>query len=160
MTGIQRMSEDHVADRWEIHDLTNAYADAVDEHDWRRFEALFTKDARIDYREAGGIAGTPAELAAWMPQAMRAFTWSLHSMSTHTVCFDDATTARGTLHVLARHGVDFEGAEELMDVGAIYQDLYVRTDGGWRFRQRIERTKYIVGGRFADLVRKAAENGR
>lgn len=160
MTGIERMSEDRVVDRWEIQDLTNAYAGAVDGHDWPGFEALFTPDGRIDYREAGGIAGTPAELAAWMPQAMAAFKWSLHSMSTHTVVFQSADAARGTLHVLARHGVDFEGAEELMDVGAIYEDSYVRRAAGWRFSERIERTKYIVGGRFADLVRQAARGGK
>ncbi len=157
MIGIERTPEERIADRFEIQDLTNAYAEAVDGHDWPRFEALFTPEAQIDYREAGGIAGTPATVAAWMPQAMAAFTWALHSMSTHTVRFESADRATGTLHVLARQGVVFEGEEEVMDVGAIYEDRYVRTESGWRFAQRIERTKYITGGRFAAIVRKAAQ---
>lgn len=156
MVGFERMAPERLLDRFEIQDLTVAYADAVDGQDWVRFEALFTPDAFIDYRDAGGTSGTPAEVAAWMPAAMSAFKWSLHSMSTQTVRFESADAARGTLHVLARHGVDFDGVAELMDVGAVYEDRYVRTAAGWRFAARIERTKYIVGGRFADLVRQAA----
>jgi len=156
MVGVERMDPERLLDRFEIQDLTVAYADAVDGKDWARFESLFTPDGFIDYREAGGTCGTPAEVAAWMPGAMSAFKWSLHSMSTWTVRFESAASARGTLHVLARHGVDFEGVEELMDVGAVYEDRYVRTDGGWRIAERIERTKYIVGGKLAALVRQMA----
>ena len=61
-------------DRAVIGDLVVAYAFAVDERNWKAFEALFTPDAQIDYRSAGGMAGTPAEVAAWMPQAMSLFT--------------------------------------------------------------------------------------
>jgi len=156
MVGFERVPLERMLDRFEIQDLTVAYGDAVDTQDWARFEALFTPGAFIDYREAGGTSGTPAEVAAWMPAAMSVFKWSLHSMSSQTVRFDGTDTARGTLHVLARHGVDFEGTEELMDVGAVYEYRYVRTDAGWRFAERIERTKYIVGGKFAVLVRRAA----
>ena len=53
----------HIEDRVLIGDLVVAYAYAVDEKNWMAFEALFTQDAQIDYRSAGGIAGTPAELA-------------------------------------------------------------------------------------------------
>lgn len=58
-----------LADRAAIVDLATAYTYAVDDGDWVRWEALFLPDARIDYTSSGGIAGTPAELAAWMPGA-------------------------------------------------------------------------------------------
>ena len=154
---VERTPTERIADRFEIQDLTHAYAEAVDGGDWARFEALFVPDAFIDYREAGGTHGTPAEVAAWMPQAMSAFRWALHSMSTHTVVFEDEDHARGTQHVLARQGVEFEGAEEVMDVGAIYEDRYVRTPDGWRFAGRIEHTKYITGGKFAELVKTSLQ---
>lgn len=51
-----------VADHLAIQDLATAYAHAVDDGDWPRWEALFTPDALIDYTAAGGIAGTPAEI--------------------------------------------------------------------------------------------------
>src|SRR5436190_20244384 len=92
-------------DRARIGDLVVAYAFAIDERNWQAFEALFTPDARIDYRSAGGIAGTPAEVAAWMPQAMSLFTWTLHSVLTHRLEATDADAVTGALHMFARHGV-------------------------------------------------------
>lgn len=149
-------SEGRSADRWAINDLIVAYADAVDAQDWERFEGLFVPDAHIDYTSAGGIAGTPAELAAWMPEAFTAFIWTLHSMSTHAVVFEGQDAASGSLHVVARHGVSFDGAHERLDVGGTYEDRYVRRDGRWLFARRVEHTYYMSGGRFADLVREAA----
>ena len=74
-------------DRALIGDLVIAYAYAVDERNWQAFEALFTPNARIDYASAGGVTGSPKEVAAWMPQALSFFTWTLHSIFSHE---DDA----------------------------------------------------------------------
>ncbi len=142
----------HIEDRALIGDLVVAYSYAVDEQDWTAFEALFTPDAHIDYRSAGGIAGRPAEVAAWMPEAMSVFSWSLHSLSTHRLRFTGENAATGALHVFARHGLTWEGAAELMDVSAVYHDEYVRTPDGWRFAARREDTRVIAGGRFAEIV--------
>jgi hypothetical protein len=141
-----------LADRALIGELVVAYSYAVDSGDWIAFEALFTPDARIDYRSAGGLLGTPAEVAAWMPEAMALFTWSLHSLSTHRIEFTDRHEASGTLHVFARHGLVWEGVDELMDVNAIYHDTYIHTADGWRMASRREETLLITGGRFAEIV--------
>lgn len=142
----------HLEDRAAIGDLVVAYAYAVDEKNWTAFASLFLPDADIDYLSAGGVAGTPAEVVAWMPKAMEVFPWSLHSISTHRIEFQDDDHATGSVHVFARHGVTWEGKRELMDVSAIYHDRYVRTPEGWRFAARREQTLSITGGRFADLV--------
>ena len=139
-------------DRALIGDLVVAYAFAIDERDWKAFEALFTPDAQIDYRSAGGIAGTPAEVAAWMPQAMSLFTWTLHSVLTHRLEATGADAATGSLHMFARHGLIWDGATELMDVSGVYHDQYVRTSAGWRFAARREHTLSITGGRFAEMA--------
>ena len=141
-----------VDDRALMTDLVVAYAYAVDERDWTSFESLFVPDAHIDYRSAGGIAGTPAELAAWMPGAMALFTWSMHSLSTHRLSFAGDRGAVGSLHVFARHALTWEGVDELMDVNAIYRDEYVCSEDGWRFASRTEETLLITGGRFAEVV--------
>jgi len=140
-------------DRVRIEQLATAYAYAVDEKDWDAFEALYVPGAMIDYRSAGGIAGTPAEVAAWMAEAMALFSWSMHSMSTQRIIFTGPDTATGSVHVFARHGLIWEDVEELMDVSAVYQDAYLRTASGWRFASRREQTNAVTGGRFADLVR-------
>jgi hypothetical protein len=139
-------------DRARIGDLVIAYAYAVDERDWKAFEALFTPDAAIDYRSAGGIAGTPAEVAAWMPQALSIFTWTLHSVFSHRIEATGADGANGSLHVLARHGLVWDGANEIMDVTGVYRDRYVRTAAGWRFAARREDTLSFTGGKFADMA--------
>lgn len=141
-----------VEDRALIADLVVAYAYAVDERAWDEFEALFVPEAVIDYRSSGGIGGKPAEIAAWMPEALSVFRWTLHSISTHRVEFTGERTATGSLHALARHGLTWKGVDELMEVAVIYRDRYVRTDDGWRFAARSEDTLHIGGGRFAELV--------
>lgn len=147
---------DRVADVLAIEDLVTSYAYAVDDRDWRRWQALFLPDAHIDYRSAGGIAGSPAELAAWMPDALSVFEFCLHSTSTHEIRFTGPDTANGRVHVFNRNGVRWEGATEIVDVGAVYEDTYARDGDRWRFANRVEHTTYMTGGRFAAMIRDAA----
>lgn len=150
------LNSERLADRAAIEDLAIAYAHAVDDRDWQRWERLFWPDATIDYRSAGGIAGTPAEVAAWMPAAMAAFEFCLHTTSTHEITFTGDDSALGRAHVFNRNGVRWEGQAELMDVGALYHDVYRRHEGRWRFAERVEQTVYISGGAFAQMVREVA----
>lgn len=142
-----------VADHLAIQDLATAYAYAVDDRDWARWEALFTPDARIDYTAAGGIAGTPAEVAAWMPEAMAVFTFCLHTTATHEIRFTGPDTATGRVQVFNRNGVEWEGTFEVFDVSAIYIDTYRRIGGAWRISGRTEQTLCMTGGSFAELMR-------
>lgn len=145
-----------LADRAAIQDLATAYAYAVDDRDWTRWEALFLPDAHIDYTATGGIAGSPAEVAAWMPDAMAIFSFCLHTTSTHEIRFTGPNQATGRVHVFNRNGVEWEGHPELLDVGAVYEDTYARSDDTWKFASRIERTTYVTGGAFAAVIREMA----
>lgn len=145
-----------LADVIAIQDLATSYAHAVDDRDWQRWEALFLSDAHIDYTSAGGIAGSPAELVAWMPDAMAVFAFCLHFTSTHEIRFTDADRATGRVHVFNRNGMHWEGRSEIVDVGAVYQDSYARVGDTWRFASRVEHIKYITGGAFANRIREAA----
>lgn len=145
-----------LADVAAIRDLAVAYGHAVDDRDWTRWEALFTPDARIDYTRTGGIAGGPAEMAAWMPDALALFVWSLHSILTHEVRFTGPDTATGRVHLFNRNGVDWNGTPEICDVGGLYLDEYRRVGGAWRFARRVETCHYVTGGEFAAVVRQLA----
>ena len=145
-----------LADHLAIQDLATAYAYAVDDRDWRRWEALFLPDALVDYTSAGGIAGTPAEVAAWMPGAMSAFAFCLHTTSTHEIRFAGPDAATGRVHVFNRNGVEWKGSPELFDVGAVYEDTYARVGSHWRFARRVEHTTYVGGGGFARMIRDRA----
>jgi hypothetical protein len=152
-----------VADHLAIQDLVTSYAYAVDDRDWERWEALFLPDAPVDYTSAGGIAGTPAEVAAWMPEALSVFAFCLHTTSTHEIRFTGSDTATGRVHAFNRNGVEWKGRPELFDVGVVYEDTYARTGEVWRFASRIEHTVYFGGGAFAEMmvgVTRAAADGR
>ena len=146
------LPEGRVADRLAIEDLATSYAYAVDDRDWVRWEALFVPGGLVDYTSSAGIAGTPAEVAAWMPGAMAVFAFTLHTTATHEIRFTGPDTATGRVHVFNRNGVEWEGTPELFDVGAVYEDTYVRSGDAWRIATRIERSSYMGGGRFADLI--------
>jgi hypothetical protein len=125
----------------------------VDDRNWSRWKALFLPDGLIDYTRAGGIKGTPAEVAAWMVGAMATFAFCLHTTATHEIRFIGSDTAVGRVHVFNRNGVEWKGQHELFDVGARYEDAYVRLGDTWRMTSRIEHTIYMTGGAFADMIR-------
>jgi hypothetical protein len=155
----QVLTPDRVADHLAIQDLAVAYAFAVDDRDWARWKALFTSDAHIDYTAASGIAGTPAEVAAWMPEAMAVFTFCLHTTATHEIRFTGPDTAVGRVHVFNRNGVEWEGESEICDVSAIYEDAYRRAGSAWRIAGRTERTLCVTGGKFAQMLSRALADG-
>ncbi|MDZ7731828.1 MAG: nuclear transport factor 2 family protein [Acidimicrobiia bacterium] len=134
-----------------------AYGHAIDDGDWERWKTLFAPEARFDYTASGGIAGGLDEVAEWMPSALSVFTWSLHSILTHEIRFTGPDTATGRVHLFNRNGVEWEGEPELIDVGGLYLDEYVRRGEHWRFSARTEHTLYVTGGRFAAVVRDMAE---
>jgi hypothetical protein len=55
---------------WQLQQLMTRYANACDDRDWATYRTLFTADARIDYTEAYGRAGTVDEIAPWMEKIM------------------------------------------------------------------------------------------
>ena len=147
------LGEDRLADKAAIEDLAISYAYAVDDRDWSRWEALFLPGGLVDYTRAGGIKGSPSEVAEWMVGAMAAFAFCLHTTATHEIRFTGPDAAVGRVHVFNRNGVEWQGRLELFDVGAWYDDAYLRMGDSWRIASRIEHTMYMTGGSFSDMVR-------
>ena len=144
------------ADICAIQDLAISYGYAIDDGNFERYEALWMPDAHIDYRAAGGIEGTPAEIAKWLPESLGLFDWSLHSVFTHEIRFTGPDSAKGHCHFFARQGLQWEGASELLDVSGLYVDEYIRTGAVWKFAKRTEKTMAIEGGGFAAVLRGVA----
>lgn len=67
-----------VMDRLALDDLVTGYALAVDDGDWASYRTLFTPDARVDYRSAGGIEGRAEDVAAWLADTLRHFAIRQH----------------------------------------------------------------------------------
>ncbi len=137
MLSLQEMS-----DRLEIQDLFARYSFAIDERDWDALDAVFTPDARIDYTETGGAAGTFAEIKAWLPVALERFPMFQHMVATTKLVIDgDAATSRTILFNPMTHRAD-DGTEQVFFIGLWYRDRLVRTAHGWRIAERHEEMAY------------------
>jgi len=147
-------TEDSVrlADRLAIDDLLTRYATGVDRRDWDLWESCFTADARIDYTAFGGIAGSVAEVRAWLESVMPRFEMSQHLVVNREVAIEgDAATSRAAFFNPMALTTP-EGRVLFFD-GGYYHDRLVRTAEGWRIRERVEEFSYST--RLAPLLPSA-----
>ena len=137
------LSLQEMSDRFEIQDLIVDYAMAIDGTDFDALDALFTTDAHIDYTATGGIAGTLAEIKAFLPDGLKWFSSFQHLTTTAKIVIDgDRATGRTICHnpmTLANK----DGSTHTMTVGLWYVDRFERTADGWRFSERIEELSYM-----------------
>ncbi|GGS12926.1 hypothetical protein GCM10010252_60600 [Streptomyces aureoverticillatus] len=84
----QRVELAAVLDRLAIDSLITDYAIAVDDGDWDGYRQLFAPGGRADYRSAGGIEGTGAEVADWLAQMLRMFGMRQHLIVNRRIRFD------------------------------------------------------------------------
>lgn len=137
------MSLQEISDRMEIGDLIVDYAMAIDGSDWEALDDLFIPDAHIDYTATGGIAGSLAEIKAFLPEGLKFFSSWQHLTTTSKVVVDgDTATGRTICHnPMTLTGKD--GSKQTMTVGLWYVDRFERTPEGWRFAERSEELSYM-----------------
>ncbi|MGI9292860.1 MAG: nuclear transport factor 2 family protein [Pseudomonadales bacterium] len=136
------MSVQEISDRMEINNLLIDYCGAVDARDIDAFDRLFTTDAYIDYTALGGIKGNLQEIKAYLKKALALFSNSQHLIANSRVWIDgDEATARTICHNPMQLTQD-DSSEYVMFFGLWYIDKLVRTEDGWRFKERIEERCY------------------
>ncbi len=139
------LSQQEISDRIEIDDLLVRYATAIDTKDWSLLDSCFTPDAQLDYTSAGGIAGVYPEVRQWLEKALAPFPMTVHALSNATVALE-GDEARARTFVLNPRGFPKpDGSLHLFTVGAYYNDRLVRTEAGWRIRERIEEQAFLEG---------------
>ncbi len=132
-----------LVDRMEIDDLLIRYATAIDGRDWDLLDSVFSPDAHLDYRSAGGIAGTFTEVRQWLSEVLPLFTWTQHLVVNRVVEIDpNGATARcrSIFHNPNQLLVDDE--PWLFTVGGRYHDQLRRDPAGWRITTRVEETEW------------------
>jgi hypothetical protein len=131
----------YLLDRREIDDLLTRYANVLDSRRWEDLGTVFTSDATLDYRSAGGIRGSFAEVAEWLSAVLPFFTWTQHLVFNRAVDLTPgADTASSHADFSNPNGCDVDGKPWLFLVGGSYHDRLVRTPVGWRIRHRVEET--------------------
>ena len=137
-----------MADHFEIERLLVRYAAALDQKDYDRLDECFAADARIDYSEAGGIAGRYPEVKAWLREVLDPIEEMQHFI-TNVDLRCDGDRASGRAYTLNVNGIrDAQGAMQHMVVGAVYIDRFERRAEGWRIVERRETRLCTLGRTF------------
>ncbi|NDI47162.1 nuclear transport factor 2 family protein [Goekera deserti] len=120
-------AEDELA----VRDLVARYCDAVSRRDPVAWAGTWTDDAVWDLGGGRVVHGRAAVVELWT-SALERYPWVAQLAPTGTVQLDGGT-ATGSWWVLElNHRADGTGALHL----GHYDDVYRRTDAGWRFAAR------------------------
>lgn len=165
----QRVELAAVLDRLAIDSLITDYAIAVDDGDWDGYRQLFAPGGRADYRSAGGIEGTGAEVADWLAGTLRMFAMRQHLVVNRRIRFDVreqdvGDTARvqadytNPMRLADPHRPEGTGTSEGapgpdgvapaaatapdFECGGRYEFGAVRTHSGWRLRHVVVHEKW------------------
>lgn len=141
------MTESRTADRLAIGELLARYAWALSDKDFVAWQACFTGGAHADYSTAGGIAGTPAEAAAWLEPTLAMFDVTISQTGNVVIDFhdDDHAAVRSMYKMVMRIPGD---SPTYMEACGYYHDKVTRgpvVDGEsrWLLADRFEHLLYI-----------------
>ena len=130
------LSLEEISDRLEIQQLLMDYSTAIDQKRFDDLDAVFTPDAYIDYRVAGGIDGRFPEVKAWLKDVLPNFPAYFHMLGNVDIRISgDTATSRAICFNPMVMGGD-QG--QIYFVGIWYVDEFVRTAQGWRMSKRVE----------------------
>jgi ketosteroid isomerase-like protein len=129
------------AERFELRDLVDAYATAIDERDTELLVSLFTPDASLFVVEDGRQEELAryhgaAELAQLMDR-LDQYGSTMHLISNHRLEVD-GNSATGVVYCLAHHLTERDGATQDLVMAIRYFDRYARAreDCAWRIAER------------------------
>ena len=127
-----------ISDRMELEKLVTDYATAVDTKNFDEFNALFTKDAHIDYTAVGGIAGSLQEIIHYLESALDHFPNYQHLISNISLTLD-GETASGK--VMCFNPMQTED-DQVFFLGMWYKDTYQKINGKWFISSRVEESSW------------------
>ena len=128
------MSAVSLEDRLAIEDLVTEYAWLLDHQKWDDVPDLFTDDAEVHIRrrEIIGRAGL-IDWAAY--RAEKVSRQTQHQMTLLRLKQSEPDRIEGTV-ALVLHVAKAGGGATYVDLVGEYEDEYVRTPDGWKFRRR------------------------
>jgi hypothetical protein len=140
------LSQQEISDRFEIQDLCYRYAQLIDSKD---FDALrtdvFTADAHIDYSVFGGSVGNLEDTIDFLKQALTPELFPSHQhLNANIQITVNGDEASGRVMCFNPQEMKLpDGGTQLFMCGLWYLDQYIRTEQGWRMRERVEERSYV-----------------
>jgi ketosteroid isomerase-like protein len=139
---------DPLGDQWEIRQVIERYASAVDRGDGETAAALFTEDAEFEIwldptqDQPTSTRRGPAEITAAI-NGLRGNYLTQHVIANSVVDVDE-NRASGVTQCTAHHVKlgDAEPRDEVMHL--MYDEKLARVDGHWRFSRRVLRARWTA----------------
>lgn len=127
-------------DRAAIQDLAGLYAFFCDTHQFSRVADLFSDDCIYDESCTG------VERVNGKADLLRTFDYFaeqlgpvMHTCSNHLISDYSGDQARGTCYVWAEGARSAAGGNTPIRVLGYYDDIYIKTNGHWYFKERVLR---------------------
>ena len=143
------------ADKEQIAEVLIRYATGIDSKDWPLLRSCWTDEIDVDYQQLGRFTSADA-LTDVMRQLHENMGPTYHRMSNFVIAVDEAgdrATARS--YVQAVLMLQPNDSTNWVDALGHYDDVFVRTQGGWRIRERLSRTARTLAG--GDLATAAVK---
>lgn len=136
-------------DRFEIADLQNRYAFALDSRDWELLRTVFSDDAEVEFFGATARHQGIDAVVAFFERITGHPTATLHDGHNYIVWSTGTDTAEGRVHYTSHYIAPSTAlpASEESDyrVYGTYEDRYVRVADGWRISYRRPTTLTSAG---------------
>ena len=140
-------------DKEQIVEVLIRYATGIDSKDWPLFRSCWTDEIDVDYQQLGRFTSADA-LTEVMTRLHEDMGPTYHRLSNFVIAVDgDRATARSYVHAVLMLQPD--DSTNWVDALGHYDDVFVRTQGGWRIRERLSRTARTLAG--GDLATTAVK---
>lgn len=136
------MTLEEISDRMEISDLLVDYTTAIDTVNMDALDDIFTRDAHIDYTAFGGIKGNLEEIKAFLKEVLPLFSATQHLIANSSIQLNGDTAEGKTMCQNPMVMKKEDGSEDMVIIGLWYVDKFVRTEKGWRIKERREEMSY------------------
>jgi len=128
-------------DKIAISELLTRYARGVDSRDWELWKTVFTPEAQVDYRSAGGPAGRRDEIVGWLEASLRAVPMTQHLLSNLEIELDGD---RAKVRAMFYNPMLLPGMAEHSFCGGYHHHGLVRTSQGWKSERLVEENLWFV----------------
>jgi SnoaL-like domain len=143
------------ADKEQIAEVLIRYATGIDSKDWPLLRSCWTDEIDVDYQQLGRFTNADA-LTEVMTRLHENMGPTYHRMSNFVIDVDasgDRATVRSYVHAVLM--LQPNDSTNWVDALGHYDDIFVRTQGGWRIRERLSRTARTLAG--GDLATTAVK---
>ena len=140
---------EEVSAKLEIQDMLYRYAQLIDAKEFDLLNEVFTDDAHIDYSAMGGSVGNLPETIKFLKESLTTmFPNSQHLNANMQIALgsrENITEASGRIMCYNPMEMKVGDTDEtkIMMCGLWYLDDYVKVDGVWKMKNRVEEKSWF-----------------